>query len=386
MLTSSILFRSMTASPFSSTATRAWAGCLAAILMVTGTLPLNAAAADATIPDSLFVAADIAGAKSVVDVKRDAKKGDVVVMAGRIGGSKKPFVNGRAVFTIADLSLSMCSEISGDRCPTPWDFCCEERKSLIAKMATVEFVDSAGKPLATGASGVHGLATGSMITVKGAVRDVSAGGLLVIDAAEVFVHPAGTVAPVPAPAPAPAPAPVPAPAPAPGLSLPVIEDGTTRSTDPWADPATKTLVIFFINTDCPIANTLQPEIKRIIERFPGGAIKFYSAYPDAAVTAEKAAVHGKKFSIPTPLVLDPSQELAKRFGVTVTPEVLVLGAGNQTIYRGRINDLYRKIGQREPAPTSNDLRDTLDAISRGETPEPRTTAAIGCFLAPLAAP
>lgn len=64
-----------------------------------------------------------AGAAGVIQARKEAKHRDDVVIVGRIGGSDKPWVEGRAGFTIVDLSLQTCHEIGGDDCQTPWDFC-----------------------------------------------------------------------------------------------------------------------------------------------------------------------------------------------------------------------------------------------------------------------
>ena len=75
----------------------------------------------ATLDRSKYVAAsEPAGARGIVDIRKDAKDGDEVVAVGRIGGSKVPFT-GRAAFTIVDPSLQCCDE-KGEQGETPWDF------------------------------------------------------------------------------------------------------------------------------------------------------------------------------------------------------------------------------------------------------------------------
>jgi hypothetical protein len=43
-----------------------------------------------------------AGAKGVIDVRKDAKDGEEVVVVGRVGGSSTPFTPGRTSFLIVD--------------------------------------------------------------------------------------------------------------------------------------------------------------------------------------------------------------------------------------------------------------------------------------------
>lgn len=49
-------------------------------------------------------------ARNVIDSRKDAKEGDDIVIVGRVGGSKHPVVQGRAAFTIVDLSLKACDD------------------------------------------------------------------------------------------------------------------------------------------------------------------------------------------------------------------------------------------------------------------------------------
>jgi len=78
----------------------------------------------------------------VIAARKEAKDGDAIVLAGRIGGSMKPWVEGRATFWIVDASLS-CKEADGTECP---EYCEIPRDELVAAMATVKVVDEHGQP------------------------------------------------------------------------------------------------------------------------------------------------------------------------------------------------------------------------------------------------
>ena len=68
-------------------------------------------------------AAEPAGAKNVIEVRKEARDGEEVVVVGRIGVYKgSPFTAGRASFTIVDPSLKTCDEIGDVGCKTPWDY------------------------------------------------------------------------------------------------------------------------------------------------------------------------------------------------------------------------------------------------------------------------
>lgn len=62
-------------------------------------------------------------AAGVIQVRKDAKDAEEVVIVGRIGGSENPWIKGRAAFTIVDTSLKSCKECGSHDCPKPWDYC-----------------------------------------------------------------------------------------------------------------------------------------------------------------------------------------------------------------------------------------------------------------------
>jgi hypothetical protein len=88
-----------------------------------------------------------ADAVTVADIKPTTTEGDTVVLRGRIGGRKEPINPGAGVFVVVDPSVPSCDQIPGDNCPTPWDYCCEPRESLVANSATVQLVDADGNSI-----------------------------------------------------------------------------------------------------------------------------------------------------------------------------------------------------------------------------------------------
>ena len=103
------------------------------------TQPPSAAAA------KLALASDPGAALSVVDAKKQGPK-DAVVVAGRVHDITK----GVSVLKLMDKSLDYCGEIDKtDRCPTPWDYCCDTPDDRAANSLLVEFRNADGEPIAT---------------------------------------------------------------------------------------------------------------------------------------------------------------------------------------------------------------------------------------------
>lgn len=164
------------------------------VLMVAGCerRPMEQSAAAngmaAALPDGLFATSEPPDAINVSDAKHAADEGAEIVIRGRIGGSRQPFVEGRAIFTIADLSMPSCAENPEDACRTPWDYCCEPRDAVAANTATIRVVDDAGAPLRTTLEGAGGLRPLAEVVVRGRVSQKQGDKVLVVDAAAVFVR------------------------------------------------------------------------------------------------------------------------------------------------------------------------------------------------------
>lgn len=151
--------------------------------------PANSAAKDLPVqlPAELFVASEPPDARSVLETKRSARAGQTVTVRGRVGGGRDPFVQDRAVFTLADESLPECSTTPGDTCPTPWDYCCEPADRIVEHTLTVQVVGPDGKPLRYGLAGVGELKPLAPVVVRGVVALRPDERTLVISATQIFV-------------------------------------------------------------------------------------------------------------------------------------------------------------------------------------------------------
>ena len=122
--------------------------------------------------------------------------------------------------------------------------------------------------------------------------------------------------------------------------------------------SSKTIVLLFTTTKCPIAQRYLPALKRLDADYRERGVQFVAVNvgPDDTITdmAEQAVRHGVEF----PFVKDLDGSCVRATGVTRTPEVIVLDADRRLRYRGRIDDQYRLGGARDTA-TRNDLKDAI---------------------------
>lgn len=143
--------------------------------------PTTTNAPPAAAPDARYVLVEEpAGAQPVIAVRKDSKDGDEVTITGRIGGDVDPWFKGRAAFLIVDPSLAPCSDIPGDTCKTPWDYCCEDIGHLNQSKATIKIVDDAGETVATDARELLGVKELQTVTIRGQAKRDEAGNLTVL--------------------------------------------------------------------------------------------------------------------------------------------------------------------------------------------------------------
>lgn len=141
----------------------------------------------------------------------------------------------------------------------------------------------------------------------------------------------------------------------------------------------KATVLFFIATDCPIANRYAPEIRRIATAYAAKGVQSYRVYVLDKSHVREIVKHGKDFQLSMPAILDPARKIVAETGVKVTPEVAVITPRGQLVYRGRIDDQNVEHGVIR-SDYRRDLRIALDEFLAGKPITMPTTAAIGCYL------
>jgi thiol-disulfide isomerase/thioredoxin len=149
-------------------------------------------------------------------------------------------------------------------------------------------------------------------------------------------------------------------------------------------PEGKASVLFFIASDCPIANSYAPEIQRICSEYAPKQVSCDLVYVDPTLTVGDVKKHVQDFGYSSlTAILDSSQKLVKAAGATITPEAAVIGPSGQVLYRGRINNVYAALGKRRLEATEHDLRKALDEVLSGKLVSTNQTQAIGCYIPPV---
>lgn len=154
--------------------------------------------------------------------------------------------------------------------------------------------------------------------------------------------------------------------------------GGVHTNTEWA--AQKAVVLFFVTTDCPVANSYVPEMNRIRDAYAARGVAVYAVQAEVTVPEADVAKYAKEFRYTFPLLLDPRQELVRLVNATVTPQAAVLTPDGKVQYLGRIDNRVEDFGKQRPQATQSDLRDALDAVLAGRPVAHPTTKSIGCAI------
>jgi hypothetical protein len=106
---------------------------------------------------------------------------------GRIGGDKKPWIDGRAGFWIVDASLKSCDQ-NDENCETPWDYCHMPKEELRRHVATVKVVDDQGATVSVDARELLGVKELQTVVARGKAKRDEQGNLTVL-ASGVYPRP-----------------------------------------------------------------------------------------------------------------------------------------------------------------------------------------------------
>ncbi len=111
-----------------------------------------------------------AGAVGVIAARESAEDGKPLVLVGRIGGSAKPWIDGRAAFMLLDASMSIVAEgeedlAEGELCTG--DCCASE---LLDCTTLVKVVDEQGRLVPIDSRKLLGLKESDLVVVQGTAK------------------------------------------------------------------------------------------------------------------------------------------------------------------------------------------------------------------------
>ncbi len=168
-----------------------------------------------------------------------------------------------------------------------------------------------------------------------------------------------------------------------GSSMPEFDlpatDGKNYSNAYFVDY--KGLIIIFSCNHCPYVQAYEERMKAVAADYSSKGIAMAAVNPNDVSKYEDDSFEGmikraaeRKFNFP--YLRDESQETAKAFGATHTPEVFLFDDNRKLIYHGKIDDNWQ-----EPDAVQNSyLRTALDEYLKNEDISVPETYSIGCTI------
>ncbi|MGO9751617.1 MAG: thioredoxin family protein [Solirubrobacteraceae bacterium] len=166
---------------------------------------------------------------------------------------------------------------------------------------------------------------------------------------------------------------------APVRELPDTEGRSWSLTETEPEQAGVTVVVFTCN-HCPYAIAWHDRIADAARDYAGRGVRFLAInsndavrYPNDSYEMMQRRVASEDW--PMPYLHDATQEVARAFGAKTTPDLFVLDADGVVRYRGAPDADYD-----DPSLEAAWLRDALDAVLAGQTPQRAQTPPVGCSI------
>jgi peroxiredoxin len=166
--------------------------------------------------------------------------------------------------------------------------------------------------------------------------------------------------------------------PCPDFRLPSVT-GSTVARDDYEDAPV--LGVFFTCNHCPYAKAIEPRLLELEKdyrdtgfRFVAISVNDAATYPDDSFDNMKKRARERGYTFP--YLYDESQETARAFDAVCTPDLYLFDRKRKLAYHGRLDDSpmdASKVKRRE-------LREALDALLAGRTPDPKQNPSIGCSI------
>jgi peroxiredoxin len=139
----------------------------------------------------------------------------------------------------------------------------------------------------------------------------------------------------------------------------------------------KAVVVVFTCNHCPVAKAYEERLIQLQKDYADQGVEVVAINVNNGkadkLPAMKERAKEKEFTFA--YLYDPSQEIGREYGATVTPHAFLLDGERNVAYVGAIDDSMKADKAKE-----HYLRDALDAVLAGKAPETASTPPAGCGI------
>jgi hypothetical protein len=143
------------------------------------------------------------------------------------------------------------------------------------------------------------------------------------------------------------------------------------------------MLMMFICAHCPFVIHLEKALAQLGRDYAGSTLGILAVSSNSVEShpqdgpehlKAQAETHGFTF----PYLYDQTQEVAKAYTAACTPDFFLFDASHRLVYRGQFDESRPNSGH---PVTGQDLREALDAVLAGKTPDPDTQQpSLGCNI------
>lgn len=156
-------------------------------------------------------------------------------------------------------------------------------------------------------------------------------------------------------------------------------DGKNYSLESFSDK--KILIVIFSCNHCPYVQAYEQRIISIQNEFADKSVQIVAInsnedvnYPEDSFDEMIKRSKAKRYN--SPYLRDETQEIAKAYGATHTPEIFLFDEQRKLRYHGKIDDNWK-----EPDKVKyNYLRDAINEVLEGKEVSIPETFSIGCTI------
>jgi peroxiredoxin len=152
-------------------------------------------------------------------------------------------------------------------------------------------------------------------------------------------------------------------------------DDKQHSLRDYADA--KAIVLTFICNHCPVAVSYEDRLMALQKDYAEKGVQLVAINVNNLevdkLPAMKKRAEEQGFNFP--YLYDPSQQVGRDYGAVVTPHIFLLDGERKLAYVGPVDD-----SQDEAKVTEQYLRDAIDAVLAGNSPEKSEVKPFGCGI------
>lgn len=168
--------------------------------------------------------------------------------------------------------------------------------------------------------------------------------------------------------------------PAPEFSLLDVTSGERVELSGVAGP--QGLLVMFICRHCPFVKHLEKGLAQLGRDYSGKGVGVVAISSNDAVNhpddaPESLAVQAREIGFNFRYLYDETQDAARAYDATCTPDFFLFDAGLKLVYRGQFDE--SRPGNNVPV-TGGDLRAAMDALIAGQPVNPEQKPSLGCNI------